>query len=122
MDFIKGKSLDQVTFSTLESRIEENNPVRFVDAFEEQLDLAQPGFVGYNHTNLKGLIKVNGEMALIMTVCNIRRCITILGIPVLLEKLKNRKPDYKRILFYFAKTNQFKFFRAARNSNYYLAA
>ena len=37
MDFIKGNNRDQVTFSTLESQIEENNPVRFVDAFVEHL-------------------------------------------------------------------------------------
>lgn len=30
---------------------------------------------GYNHTNLRGLKKVNGEMALIMTVYNIKRVI-----------------------------------------------
>ena len=59
MDFIIGKSRDQVTFSTLESPIKKNNSVRFADAFVEQLDLAQLGFVGDHHTNLKGLIKVN---------------------------------------------------------------
>ena len=41
MDFIKGNDRDQVTFFTLESQIEENNPVRFVDAFVEHLDLTQ---------------------------------------------------------------------------------
>ena len=38
MDFIIGNNRDQVTFSTLESHNEENNPVRFVDAFVEHLD------------------------------------------------------------------------------------
>jgi transposase len=52
---------------------------------------------GYNHTNLKGLEKVNGEMALIMTVYNIKRTINILGIENLLEKLKNWEPNYKGI-------------------------
>ena len=51
---------------------------------------------GYNHTNLRGLAKVNGEMALIMTVYNIKRAINILGIEQLLAKLKNWKPDYKK--------------------------
>lgn len=50
---------------------------------------------GYNHTNLKGLEKVNGEMALIMTVYNIKRTINIMGIENLLEKIKNWKPNYK---------------------------
>ena len=45
MDFIKGNNRQQITFSTLESQIEENNPVRFVDAFVEHLDLTQLGFL-----------------------------------------------------------------------------
>lgn len=52
---------------------------------------------GYNHTNLKGLEKVNGEFALIMTVYNMKRCMNILGFDDLLEKISNWKPDYKRI-------------------------
>ena len=41
MDFINGNNHHQITFSTLESQIEENNPVRFVDAFEENLNRTQ---------------------------------------------------------------------------------
>ena len=52
---------------------------------------------GYNHTNLKGLEKVNGEMALIMTVYNLKRAMNILGIEKLIEKLKTWKPDYKKV-------------------------
>lgn len=51
---------------------------------------------GYYYTNLRGLEKVNGEMALIATVYNIRRCINILGMEKLLAKLKNWKPDYAK--------------------------
>ena len=51
---------------------------------------------GYNHTNLRGLAKVNGEMALIMTVYNMKRAINILGIDQLLAKLQTWKPDYKK--------------------------
>ena len=47
MDFIKGNDRDQNTFFTLESQIEENNPVRFVDAFVEHLDLTQLGILIY---------------------------------------------------------------------------
>lgn len=54
---------------------------------------------GYNHTNLRGLEKVNGEMALIMTVYNMKRSFKILGIAKLLEKLKTWKPDYKKASF-----------------------
>ena len=52
---------------------------------------------GYNHTNLKGLKKVNGEHSLIMLVYNIKRCINILGMEDLLLKLKNWKPNYDKI-------------------------
>jgi len=51
---------------------------------------------GYNHTNLRGLVKVNGEHSLIMLVYNIKRTINILGMPDLMEKLKNWKSPYKR--------------------------
>jgi radical SAM protein with 4Fe4S-binding SPASM domain len=52
---------------------------------------------GYNHTNLRGLEKVNGEMALIMTVYNMKRAMNILGIEELLRKLKTWKPEYARL-------------------------
>lgn len=51
---------------------------------------------GYNHTNLRGLAKVNGEMALIMTVYNMKRAINILAVAQLLAKLQTWKPDYKK--------------------------
>ena len=50
---------------------------------------------GYNHTNLKGLDKVNGEHSLIMLVYNIKRSINILGVPDLIAKLKKWKSPYK---------------------------
>lgn len=57
---------------------------------------------GYNHTNHTGLEKVGGEHALIMLVYNIKRSITILGVPDLIEKLKNFKhPCMKEDFFGF---------------------
>ncbi|MFN8437042.1 MAG: transposase [Cytophagales bacterium] len=50
----------------------------------------------YYYTNLRGLEKVNGEMALIMTVYNLKRVHNILGIEKLLEKLKTWKPKYPK--------------------------
>ena len=50
---------------------------------------------GYNHTNLTGLEKVNGEHSLIMLVYNIKRTINILGVPELIAKLKGWKSPYK---------------------------
>jgi len=67
---------------SMEEFIEKENAVRFVDVFVEQLELE----------------KVNGEMALIMTVYNMKRAINILGIEKLLEKLKNWKPKYPAFL------------------------
>lgn len=63
---------------------------------------------GYYYTNLKGLQKVNGEWSLIMLCYNLKRCINILGIPTLLEKLKNYKPDYGKIAGLHKNTKQFK--------------
>ena len=45
MNFIKGNNRNQMIFSTLEMQTELDNPVRFVDAFVDQLDLNQLGFV-----------------------------------------------------------------------------
>ena len=55
---------------------------------------------GYNYTVLRGLEKVNGEIALIMTGYNFRRAINILGIEDLMEKLRRWKPDYKTVSFW----------------------
>lgn len=61
---------------------------------------------GYNHTNLKGLEKVGGEMALIMTVYNMKRAMNIVGIEKLIEKLKTWKPDYKKAACFYQKAQK----------------
>jgi transposase len=63
---------------------------------------------GYNHTNLKGLAKVNGEFALIMTVYNMKRCMNILGVKTLIEKIKTWVPNYKGITHTFLKPTLFR--------------
>ena len=78
--------------------------------------------MGYNLTNFIELKKVNGEKALIISVYNIRRCITILGIPELINRIKNWTPDYKRILFSFFNTTSLKTFRTMQNLDRKLAA
>lgn len=65
---------------------------------------------GYNHTNLIGLEKVNGEHSLIMLVYNIKRSINILGVPDLLAKLKAWNSPYKRKGLFFVKTTYLKLF------------
>ena len=57
MDFNKVINRGQVTFFTVELQIEENNPVWFVDAFVDHLDLIQSGFlIKTNKTVLQFLI------------------------------------------------------------------
>lgn len=46
---------------------------------------------GYTYTLVKGIEKVNGEMAIIFTMYNIRRAMSILGVERLIERLKQRK-------------------------------
>ena len=43
----------------------------------------------YNHTNFIELKNVNGKIALIMTVNNLRHCTSILGIAKLINRIKN---------------------------------
>jgi hypothetical protein len=60
---------------------------------------------GYYYTNLKGLIKVNGEWSLIMTIYNIKRSLNILGFEEIMEKLNDWKPDYSKIKLCLQKTD-----------------
>ncbi|MEG3882291.1 IS1182 family transposase [Microcoleus sp. herbarium7] len=62
---------------------------------------------GYYYTNLKGLKKVNGEWALIMTVYNMKRTVNILGFDTLMQKLNAWKPEYKKEWLALNKINVF---------------
>ena len=44
MDYISGKNQEQYYMGCLEDSIEENNPVRFVDAYVSQLNTGALGF------------------------------------------------------------------------------
>jgi len=63
---------------------------------------------GYNHTNLTGLEKVNGEHSLIMLVYNIKRSINILGVPDLIAKLKKWNSPYKAKALFLLKSSYLK--------------
>jgi transposase len=63
---------------------------------------------GYNHTNLTGLEKVNGEHSLIMLVYNIKRSINILGVPDLIAKLQKWNSPYKVKVLFLLKTEYLK--------------
>ena len=45
MNFITGKDRHQIEFRSLEDNIVANNPVRFIDAFVDKLELDKLGFV-----------------------------------------------------------------------------
>ena len=59
---------------------------------------------GYNHTNLTGLEKVNGEHSLIMLVYNIKRSINILGVTDLIAKLQKWNSPYKAKVLFLVET------------------
>ena len=63
---------------------------------------------GYNHTNLTGLEKVNGEHSLIMLVYNIKRAVNILGVAELIARLKSWKSPYKVKVCVMFKVTYFK--------------
>lgn len=63
---------------------------------------------GYNHTNLTGLEKVNGEHSLIMLVYNIKRSINILGVTELIAKLQKWNSPYKTKVLFLLKTSYLK--------------
>jgi transposase len=67
---------------------------------------------GYNHTNLIGLEKVNGEHSLIMLVYNIKRMINILGVPNLIAKIKAWSSPYKKKNLFLIKTKYLNSFLA----------
>ena len=71
---------------------------------------------GYNHTNLTGLKKVNGEHSLIMLVYNIKRSINILGVPELIDKLKKWNSPYKTKALFLTKTS---YLKLNRTSDFY---
>ena len=57
--------------------------------------------LGYTHTLLKGLQKVNGEMNMIMLCYNFMRTKNILGFDDMLQALKNWKPNYRKVVCAF---------------------
>ena len=77
---------------------------------------------GYNHTNLTGLEKVNGEHSLIMLVYNIKRAMNILGVVDLIAKLKTWKSPYKRKVLFLQKVTCFKRISTTQNFRQKLAA
>ena len=57
--------------------------------------------LGYTHTLLKGLHKVNGEMNLVMLCYNFMRTTNILGFEKMLTAINNWTPDYSKVVCVF---------------------
>jgi len=77
---------------------------------------------GYNHTNLTGLTKVNGEHSLIMLVYNIKRVVNILGVPDLIAKIKKWKSPYKTSVCFVFRTTYFKLYKGIIENELQIAA
>lgn len=52
---------------------------------------------GYTYTLLKGKIKINGEMAIIFTMYNMRRAVSIFGVKELINRLKSWKTAFLKL-------------------------
>ena len=79
-------------------RVDENMPLYKTrqQIIEHPFGTIKRGW-GYTYTLLKGIKKVNGEMAIIFTVYNIRRAMSIIGVKELISKLKELKEGRKAI-------------------------
>ena len=96
------KGYRQIERSQYQEVIDENN--RRVDAnaalCKKRQQIAEHPFGtikrgwGYSFTLLRSIKKVNGEMAIIFTMYNLRRAISILGTPELLNRLKKWKDAF----------------------------
>ena len=82
MSYLNVQDRFQIQMRSVEEFIEKKNAMRFVDAFAKQLEHA----------------KVNGEMALIMTVSTMKRGINMLEIEKLWEKNKKWEPKHPAFL------------------------
>lgn len=72
---------------------------------------------GYSYTLLRSIKKVNGEVAIIFTMYNLRRAISVLGATELLNRLKKWKP-----VFYSLKTGLIRALFGKQNIEVYLRA
>ena len=113
---------------TVEDYVDENNPVRFIDAFIDGLDLLELGFTHsttydtgrkpYNPANLlklyiygylnrirgtRGVEKVTGEMSLTALCYNIKRILNIVDVKELMANLQAVKDNFIFILLFVQK-------------------
>jgi len=119
------KGSRQIERSQYQEVIDENN--KRVDAnmtlYKKRQQIVEHPFGtikrgwGYNYTLLRSIKKVNGEVAIIFTMYNLRRAISILGVTGLLNRLKKWKP-----VFYALKTGLIRALSGKQNIAVYLRA
>ena len=96
----QGIPREQLQMLSFDTMISAENSVRFIDSFVEHLDLSKLKFqvqVQKQEGCPSFESKVNDGHSLIMLVYNIKRTINILGMPDLLERLKNWTPNCDKI-------------------------
>jgi transposase len=83
---------------------ENNNRVNAnVELFKKRQQIVEHPFGtikrgwGYGYTLLRTIKKVNGELAIIFTMYNLRRAITILSVPELINRLRKWNPAFYRL-------------------------
>ena len=97
----EGREIERSEFAEAMERNQRNYRERY-DLYRKRQEINEHIFGtikrvwGYYYTNLKGLPKVNGEWSLIMTVYNMKRCLSILKFDEMMLKLKEWKPKYCR--------------------------
>lgn len=98
----KSRSIDRSEYQNV---IDENNKRvnETPDLYKQRQQISEHPFGtvkrswGYTYTLVKGLKKVNGEMAIIFTMYNLRRAMSILGVSELISRLKQWKPVYNSL-------------------------
>ena len=131
MEYIQASNRHQLSFGSLEDSIEQDNPFRFVDAFVQQLDIAQLCYVttrlkteGRPPFHPKVFLKLylygylNGIRSSRRLEKESKRTINILGF----EKLKNCTPNHKGILLRIQKWASLEPFLTPQNYQKKIAA
>ena len=117
MEYIQRKPRSQIVFieSSLEEKIEPDNPVRIIDAFVDSCKLEEFGFThakhapegrppynlgdrqwGFDYTLMIGKKKVDGEVGLIFIAYLFKRMMNIIGVNGLMEAIDRLFSLYTR--------------------------
>jgi transposase len=106
----KGRNIDRMEFEKYveanKQRVRENKEYyrRRSEIVEHPFGTIKRSW-GYTYSRLKSLKKINGEFGLIFLCYNIRRSVSILGVPELIRGLKALKTDFLSLLCPFIVDN-----------------